>query len=113
MHAIGRGVKWVAAAAASAGLAAGGWYVASPARAPAPVLPTGVAQRAAHQQCVEAAMLVHDVRWAAACTALGQQGQGDGVADCDLPDAQAGKLYQLLQEAERSCLAEAVANAPS
>jgi hypothetical protein len=59
------------------------------------------------QQCMEAAMLFHDVRWASACSELAEQGQSDGDAECDLPNARAGRLYALLRQAEQECLAEA------
>jgi hypothetical protein len=58
------------------------------------------------QQCMEAAMLFHDVRWAASCSDLAEQGQSDGNAECDLPNARAGRLYALLRQAEQECLAE-------
>jgi hypothetical protein len=59
------------------------------------------------QQCMEAAMLFHDVRWASACSDLAEQGQSDGNAECDLPNARAGRLYALLRQAEQECRAEA------
>jgi hypothetical protein len=61
----------------------------------------------AQQQCLEAATLFHDVRWAAACSELAEQGQSTGYADCDLPNARAGRLYGLLRQAEQECQAEA------
>lgn len=61
-------------------------------------------ERQAH--CMENAHLVHDVRWAAACMQLAQQGEGDGIADCELPGAHSGPLYALLDEAEQRCVAE-------
>jgi hypothetical protein len=61
----------------------------------------------AQQQCLEGATLFHDVRWAAACSELAEQGQSSGYADCDLPNARAGRLYGLLRQAEQECLAEA------
>ena len=60
----------------------------------------------AQQQCLEAATLFHDVRWAAACSELAEQGQSSGFADCDLPNARAGRLYGLLRQAEQECLAD-------
>ena len=60
----------------------------------------------AQQQCLEGAALFHDVRWAAACSELAEQGQTNGYADCDLPNARAGRLYALLRQAEQECLAE-------
>jgi hypothetical protein len=61
----------------------------------------------AQQQCLEAATLFHDVRWAAACSELAEQGQSSGYADCDLPNARAGRMYGLLRQAEQECQAEA------
>ena len=101
--------------------------------APQPVSP---AQRAALAQCTEAALLFHDVRWAAACMVLAEQddakreaclddpaisanpqlgkdycnrtfAQRDGSADCDLPEARAASLDALLKDAEQKCQAEA------
>lgn len=60
----------------------------------------------AQQQCLEAATLFHDVRWAAVCSELAEQGLSNGYADCDLPNARAGRLYGLLRQAEQECLAE-------
>jgi hypothetical protein len=75
---------------------------------PAPrVIAREQAASPAQQQCLEAATLFHDVRWAAACSELAEQGQASGYADCDLPDARAGRLYGLLRQAEQECLAEA------
>jgi hypothetical protein len=68
-------------------------------RGPAPSSPD-------QQQCMEAAMLFHDVRWAAACSEVAEQGLSDGNAECDLPNARAGRLYALLRQAEQECLAE-------
>ena len=91
--------------------------------------------RAAIEQCAEAAQLVHDVRWAAACMVLAEQdrarhaacldnpdiignpqlskaycdrtfGQNDGSADCTLPDERAASLLALLTAAEQRCAAE-------
>lgn len=64
-------------------------------------------QRAEEQHCVQGAQLMHDVRWAAACTAAAEEGEGDGMADCDLPPQRAGALYAQLQQAEQTCAAEA------
>ena len=72
----------------------------------------GQAPSAEQQQCMEAAMLFHDVRWAAACSELADQGQTDGNAECDLPNARAGRLHALLRQAEQECLAEARAATP-
>ena len=101
---------------------------------PAPE-PTSAAQQLAQQQCVEAAFLFYDVRWAAACMVLAEQDERkhaaclgdpaiaakpqlgkdycdrafplrDGSADCDLPDARAASLNALLRDAEEKCRAE-------
>jgi hypothetical protein len=95
----------------------------------------GGSTRAAIEQCAEAAQLVHDVRWAAACMVLAEQdrarhaacmenpdiignpglskaycdrtfGQNDGLADCTLPDERAASLLALLTAAEQRCAAE-------
>jgi hypothetical protein len=71
-----------------------------------------VPQRAAaapavDERCVEGALLVHDVRWAAACMQLHERGEGDGMPDCHLPDAEAARLNALLAESEQRCRAEA------
>lgn len=57
--------------------------------------------------CVEGALMVHDVRWAAACSAQAERGLSDGHAECELPPAEAERLNLLLQQAERKCQAEA------
>jgi len=54
-------------------------------------------------ECRRHAYLVHDVRWAAACS---QQG-ADEEADCMLPDAEAGRLNAALDRAESLCFADA------
>ncbi|MEO7643436.1 MAG: hypothetical protein ABI919_00075 [Ramlibacter sp.] len=59
--------------------------------------------------CVNGAVLFNDVRWAVVCKALGDRGEGDGFADCDLPDDLASRLYTSLQQDERKCAAEAKA----
>ena len=57
--------------------------------------------------CEEGALMVHDVLWAAACSALAERGLSDGHAECELPNAEAERLNRLLQQAERKCQAEA------
>jgi hypothetical protein len=69
--------------------------------------PLTPAQRQAQQQCAEGALLMHDVRWAAACKALADRGQGDGHAECDLPAAESGLIYRQLLQSEQQCLADA------
>jgi len=69
--------------------------------------PLTAPQRANQQQCAEGALLLHDVRWAASCKDLADQGRGDGYAECELPDPEAARLYNLLRHAEQQCLAEA------
>jgi hypothetical protein len=71
-----------------------------------PAVTASAVDYARQEHCMEAANLVHDVRWAAACMQLAQQGEGDGIADCELPNGQAGALYALLQQAEQRCVAE-------
>jgi hypothetical protein len=63
-------------------------------------------QRLRQEQCLEAAVLFHDVRWAAACAALAEQGKSDGLPECELPDTEAQRLYALLDENERRCMAD-------
>ncbi|MBI2771702.1 MAG: hypothetical protein HYX47_18900 [Burkholderiales bacterium] len=61
------------------------------------------------ENCIEGANLFHDVRWAVACQAQADQGLGSGIADCELPDTHASRLYALLEQAENRCRAEAKA----
>ena len=68
-----------------------------------------VASRAMLERCVAGAVLFNDVRWAVVCQALADKGQGDGFADCELPDTLAARLYASLQQEERRCAAEAKA----
>jgi len=66
-------------------------------------------RRDALEQCRQAAQMVYDVHWAAACmTEVGQASQGlaDGHAECDLPDAKAAVVNAWLDEAEERCIAE-------
>lgn len=58
---------------------------------------------AALAHCTEGTFLEHEVRWAAACMDLAARGQGDGIADCELPDALAGRLYELLRQGDEAC----------
>ena len=69
-----------------------------------------VSSRAMLERCVEGAVLFNDVRWAVVCQALADKGQGDGFADCELPDTLAAGLYASLQQEERKCAAEANAS---
>lgn len=97
--------RWPVAALLAGSTAVGsGIYLWPAGESPAPAAPVDLARQA---HCVDHALLVHDVRWAAACMQLAQQGQGDGIADCDLPNAEAGRLYALLQEAEQHCTIDA------
>jgi hypothetical protein len=81
--------------------------------APAPTAPDDFAvahQRSAMVDCEEAAQMIYDVHWAAACQAqAGQASQGfaDGNAECDLPEAKAAVVNAWLNEAQRRCAAEA------
>ena len=70
------------------------------------------AQRAVQDQCVEGALLFHDVLWAASCARLAEQGASDGHAECELPPAESDRLHRQLQQAEQRCWQEA-ARAPS
>lgn len=106
-----RPARWWAGAAVVvllllAGLA---WWAARPApvtRVASQSLPP--ATRQALAECAESAMLLHDVRWAAACMLLAQQDETrDGSTDCELPDAHAARLNELFHRAEQRCLAEA------
>jgi len=72
-----------------------------------------LAQRAALEQCGESAVLLYDIRWAAACLALAENDPvRDGSVDCELPPALAQPLNLLLQEEEQRCLAEAKSGRP-
>ena len=65
--------------------------------------------RGAVVNCQEAARMVYDVHWAAACMAHANQagtGNSDGHPECDLPDARAAVVNAWLNEAERRCTAE-------
>jgi hypothetical protein len=68
-------------------------------------------QRNALEHCRQAAHMIFDVHWAAACMAEADQpsGSGDGHAECDLPDAKAAVVNAWLVEAEARCEAEASA----
>jgi hypothetical protein len=97
--------RWLALGSAAAALAVG--FALWPAGEEPGAAAFTPAMRQAQAHCAEAALLVHDVRWAAACTRLAEAGQGDGSAECDLPPAQSAALYAVLQEAEQGCAAEA------
>lgn len=64
------------------------------------------------EECRQAARMVYDVHWAAACvgqvTQVGQAwpGQADGHAECDLPNEKAAVVNAWLDEAERLCAVE-------
>lgn len=71
-------------------------------------------RRRAMESCVQAARMVYDVHWAAACmTQVGQAspGQADGHAECDLPDDKAAVVNAWLDQAEQRCMAEVRAGA--
>ena len=57
--------------------------------------------------CAEGALMLHDVRWAAACSVLAERGLSDGHAECELPPLEAERLNRLLQQAEQKCEADA------
>jgi hypothetical protein len=65
-------------------------------------------RRNALEHCLQAARMVYDVHWAAACMREGQASPGlaDGHAECDLPDAKAAVVNAWLNEAEERCVAE-------
>jgi hypothetical protein len=69
-----------------------------------------VSSRAIVERCVDGAVLFNDVRWAVVCQAQADKGQGDGFADCELPDTLSAPLYASLQQEERKCAAEATAS---
>lgn len=100
-----------------------------------------LSSRTAVVQCREAAMMMHDVRWAVVCHAQAEQDtarhaacllepsastdsdrgrdrcdsafrQIDGSAECHLPDERAAALNALLQDAERQCPAESARASP-
>ena len=62
--------------------------------------------------CAEGALMLHDVRWAAACSVLAERGLSDGHAECELPPLEAERLNRLLQQAEQKCQAEAALGPP-
>lgn len=111
-----RSARWWLAALASLVAVALAWGLAywatspkppvSASRAPAQSLSPG--SRQALAECGESAMLLHDVRWAAACMLLAEQDDTrDGSTDCELPPAHAARLNELFNRAEQRCLAEA------
>ena len=58
----------------------------------------------------QAAQMIFDVHWAAACmTEVGQAapGRAEGHPECDLPDHKAAAVNAWLNEAEAQCMAEA------
>lgn len=97
--------KWLKVSLAAAVLLAGGgasWYLKDgTSRAPDGV---NVAQHSALQHCLQAAQMIYDVHWAAACTT---QGSANDHADCDLPDAKAAVVNAWLDRAEARCRADA------
>jgi hypothetical protein len=104
--------RWLAAGLGVAAAGLGAWAVyhfLARNAAPEPVQEVSLATRRANlETCSEGAHLFHDVRWAAACMVLAQQDPSrDGSTECELPDASAARLYELLADAERRCFAEA------
>ena len=95
------------AAAISAGVTAV-LVVAWPASRSAATHPPGQpslasdAARGLLHACMHHAHLVHDVRWAAACSS-----QPDSSVDCMLPNEQAAVLNQALERAEARCRSDA------
>jgi hypothetical protein len=103
-------------------------------------MPSGP-QRLALERCEEHVLMVHDVRWAAACMALAEQNEAryakcledpaivgnpqlgkdyckrtlaeaDGSAECTLPPVRAAPLNAILRDDEEKCAVEARAAAP-
>ena len=135
--------KWLATGAAAAaliGTAAVYRYEVASDDSPARETPSTRAARLGQENCMEGALLFHDVRWAAACMMLAEQdearhgacledpvitgnpelgtaycdrtfGHVDGSPECELPDARAKRLYGLLGDDEQKCKAEAKASA--
>jgi hypothetical protein len=98
-------------------------------------------QRLALERCEKHVLMVHDVRWAAACMVLAEQeeaqhaqcladpaivgspqlgkdycnrafAEADGSAECTLPPERAAPLNAILQDEEDKCAVEARAAAP-
>lgn len=69
-----------------------------------------VAARAvADEHCLQAAWLIHDLRWAAACMVAAEDepaGAADGHPDCTLPQAKAAALNAALSLEEQRCRGE-------
>jgi hypothetical protein len=63
-----------------------------------------IAQGNVLEDCLRAAQLMFDVKWAAACTT---KDDGDDGAECDLPPAKAAVVNAWLNEEEKGCMAEA------
>jgi hypothetical protein len=133
-------IQWLSTAISTVALLAGAGaalYFTSTRPLPGPAAPDAAtgSVRAAIEQCAEAAQIVHDVRWAAACMVLAEQdrarhaaclenpdiignpklskaycdrtfAQSDGSADCTLPDERAASLLALLTAAEQRCAVE-------
>ena len=80
---------------------------------PAPVLqPLARASppaRAKMEWCLEHVTMVHDLHWAVACMKVAQEGQGDDLPDCTLPDDRARPLNAARGKAEQQCFDEAAA----
>jgi hypothetical protein len=103
-------------------------------------MPSGP-QRLGLERCKEHVLMVHDVRWAAACTVLAEQeatrhaqcladaamvgnpqlgkdycnrtlAEADGSAECTLPPERAAPLNAMLRDDEEKCAVEARAGAP-
>ena len=129
-----------------AGMLLAGVAVLHRAAAPVPVeravtpIPSGP-QRLALEGCEKHVLMVHDVRWAAACMVLAEQEEArharcladpaivgnpqlgkdycnrafaevDGSAECTLPPERAAPLNAILQDEEEKCAVEARAAPP-
>jgi hypothetical protein len=65
---------------------------------------------AALSHCQQAAQMIFDVHWAAACMTEAAQaapGRAQGHPECDLPDHKAAEVNAWLNQAEAQCAAEA------
>ena len=78
----------------------------TPSQAAVPVTTVAAVHTSVVPDCLRGEEWVHDVRWAAVCKRMEELGQGDGYAECQLPDEHAAKLYALLRQGEQRCMAE-------
>jgi hypothetical protein len=85
----------IAVAALVAAAGAGCAWILAPTPAPASKVPLAVVEH-----CKQAAELLYEVNWAAACFK-----NNDGDNDCTLPDDQAAKVNAILGSEEARCTA--------